>query len=270
MSEIEQRTEGNPRRGDYAARVFTVDEVAKGTYRAFQGGMWDTAGRLNLDFLKAAGLRPEHKFLDVGCGEFHSSKELIDYLNPGNYYGIDENASLLRAGYEVELNDEQRSRLPLENLRVTDRYDADFGVHFDFALASALFTHLSLNDIRLCLYRISKVMKAGGKFYASYNEQWASQLLDTIVRRHNQLPYQTERNAYWYYREDLVWAARFSPWSYRHIGDWGHRSEQRLAEFTRTRDEQIEDLSPAQQRIARLYAFVARVRRWAARRVDPT
>lgn len=80
---------------------------------------------------------------------------LVDYLQPGNYYGIDINHSVLQAGYDRELDDDQRARLPAENLRATDRFDIDFGVQFDMGIAQSVFTHMSLNHIRLCLYRVA-------------------------------------------------------------------------------------------------------------------
>ena len=64
------------------------------------------------------------------------------------------NATLLED--DVEFSDELREKLPRENLRATDRFDCDFGVQFDFAIAQSLFTHIPLNDIRLCLVRLGR------------------------------------------------------------------------------------------------------------------
>jgi len=64
--------------------------------------------------------------------------------------------SLPVAGYANELDDAGRARLPSKNLRATDRFDADFGVEFDMAIAQSVFTHVSLNWIRLCLARVAQ------------------------------------------------------------------------------------------------------------------
>ena len=51
---------------------------------------------------------------------------LSDYLEPGHYYGIDVNNDIITTGYDRELTDEQRARIPVSNLHSTDRFDCDF------------------------------------------------------------------------------------------------------------------------------------------------
>lgn len=230
MTDIEQRIEG-PRRAaepNYAAGKFTEEDIRSGRHRRHVGGLWDEMGKLQLDFLVTQGLKPEHKFLDVGCGSLRAGVHLVDYLEPANYYGIDISKEVIRAGYDNELTDEQRARLPVTNLRVTDRFDGDFGVPIDMAIAQSVFTHVSLNYIRLCLYRVAKVMAPGGKFYATFNERPKAFPIDgTKGKRY------TERNVFWQYREDLRWAGSFAPWEFSYIGDWGHTRGQRMVCYTR-------------------------------------
>lgn len=209
-------------------QLMTSTEVA----RKFVGGLWEELGKLQRDFLVEQGLRPEHRFLDVGCGNLRAGVHLVDYLEPGHYYGIDINPEVIRLGYDHELTDEKRERLPTTNLHATDRFDAEFGVKFDMAIAQSVFTHVSLNDIRLCLYRVAKVMAPGGRFFATFNERPKHFPVDgTQGKRY------TERNVYWQYRQDLRWAARFSPWQFRYIGEWGHPRGQVMVEYTRQPDE---------------------------------
>jgi hypothetical protein len=197
----------------------------------------------------------------------------VDFLEPGHYYGIDANRSLMQAGYDVELTDEQRTRLPVRNLRANDRFDGDFGVQVDVAMAQSVFTHVSLNHIRLCLYRTAKVVKPGGSFYATFFQRPASTALDTVLPSKSGKPFFTEKNVFWYYAEDLRWAAGFGPWEYRYIGDWGHPAKQKMVQFVRLTDEEATrratrwhrltgELGPEARRLVR------RGRRWAARRLD--
>ncbi len=236
---IERRIEAQRDHPRYEGRDFTDDEVAHRGHRKYVGGKWDEMGQLQLDFLVAHGLRPDMRFLDVGCGSFRAGRHLVRYLEPGHYYGIDINEHVIETGYTVELTDEERSRLPLENLRMTDRFDADFGVRFDMAIAQSVFTHVSLNHIRLCLYRVAKVMRPGGLFYATFRERPRDYPIDGMAPN-----FYTERNEFWYYRRDLKWAAERTPFEYRYIGNWDQPRGQRMVEYTRT-DAPIEFTEPS-------------------------
>jgi SAM-dependent methyltransferase len=233
VDSIERRLE-TPDKPDpnYAGREMGDDaSIARGAHRDFVGGanMWDRMGQLQLDYLKSVGLQPKHRLLDVGCGSLRAGLRLVDYLDPGNYYGIDINHSVLEAGYFHELTEAQRQRLPVANLRSTDRFDGDFGVQFDMAIAQSVFTHVSLNHMRLCLYRVAKVMAPGGKFYATFFERGEKFPLDGIPPKR---PRYTERNIFWYYRSDLAWVAERSPWKMKYIGDWDHPRGQKMVEYT--------------------------------------
>ena len=147
----------------------------------FIGGVWDTHGERQLEYLRAQGLQPHHRLVDIGCGPFRAGRHFIDYLEPGHYYGVEANHSLIQAGYDVELTEDQRARLPVANLRANDRFDVDFGVRFDYAMAQSVFTHVSLNHIRLCLYRLAPAMEVGGAFYATFFVRQPSVPVDTII-----------------------------------------------------------------------------------------
>jgi SAM-dependent methyltransferase len=282
MSIIEHRIEAEGEQPDYSGLEFTPEAIAAGKHRAFVGGVWDTHGHRQLDYFKLQGLQPSHTFLDVGCGCFRAGRHMVDYLEPGHYFGVDANHSLMQAGYDVELTDEQRTKLPLANLRANDRFDVDFGTPIDFAVAQSVFTHVSLNHIRLCLYRVAKVMKPGGSFYATFFERPKSTPVDYIGPSKRGKPFFTEKNVFWYYKEDLAWAAKIGPWDYRYIGDWGHPAKQKMAQFVRLSDEEVAERArrakakakgPATPPPSPLYTdlkkVVRRGRRWAARRIDP-
>ncbi|NHC23983.1 class I SAM-dependent methyltransferase [Nocardioides sp. IC4_145] len=231
MTEIERRIEARHTEPDYQAWSFSDAARARGRHRDSVGGKWDEMGQLQLDFLLGQGLEPSMRLLDVGCGSLRAGRLLVPYLDPGHYYGIDIGHDIVQAGYDLELDDAARERLPVQNLRITDRFDADFGVPFDMAIAQSVFTHVSLNHIRLCLYRVAKVMKPGGKFYATFSEKPKDYPVDGTWGRAY-----TERNVYWYYRRDLRWAAERTPFEFRYLGAWGHARNQKMVEYTRLPD----------------------------------
>ena len=72
-------------------------------HREIVGGLWEEIGELTFKFLKNnAKMTPDIKVLDLGCGCFRCGIRLIEFLNTNNYYGIDINRDLVKAGL-VEL-----------------------------------------------------------------------------------------------------------------------------------------------------------------------
>lgn len=237
MVDVESRIEAVRDEPDYQGEVFTEERRNRGAHRAFVGGGWDHHGQTQLDYLISQGLRPDHVFLDVGAGALRAGRHLVEYLEPANYYGIDINKSLLEAGYDDELTDEQRAKLPLGNIHATDRFDAGFGdVEFDLALAQSVFSHLSLNNARVCLHRIAKVMKPGGRFFVTFFEGPEGTPIDEMLTGPRRFH---ERNPYWYTKSDMRWVARDEPWRMRYIGDWGHPAGQMMLEYTRLTAEEF-------------------------------
>jgi SAM-dependent methyltransferase len=279
VTEIELITEGAvvvlP---DYTNRRFTEDQIARGTHRNFvSGGMgtWDEGGAFQLNFLKAQGLQPGHRFVDIGCGALRAGRHLVDFLDAGNYYGVDANRDLLRIGYNREFTDSQRAKLPVGNLRANDRFNVDFGVQFDMALAQSVFTHVSLNHMRLCLHRVAKAMRPGGVFFASFVEPPPNTPIDrTFQRAEGGRSYFYEKNVFWYRRSDLQWAAQGEPWEFRFVGRYGSPAGQFMVAYTRLPDGSPAPADRGALVNARIQAggpasLVLRARRKASRVISP-
>jgi ubiquinone/menaquinone biosynthesis C-methylase UbiE len=130
------------------------------------GGKWDEIGRLQLDGLIGRGLKPHHKLCDAGCGSLRAGVHFVNYLDAGNYYGLDINASLIDAGRE-ELERGGPSGKEA-NLLVTDAFEmSGFGATFDYIIAFSLFTHLHANYIVRCLVEARKTIAPDGQLLAT-------------------------------------------------------------------------------------------------------
>ena len=214
-----------------------LQEVVKaGKHREVVGGAWDEIGQLQFEFLKSEGLEPGHTLLDVGCGSLRGGVHFVRYLDPGNYFGIDMNEPLLAAGYDIELkNAGIQDRLPRHHLVCTGNFRLDdFTGDFDFAVAQSLFTHLTFNRIRQCVERLSRKVKPGGRFYATFFELAEDARAD-IPLRHSPGEVITHDTAdpYHYRVSDLKYAAAGLPWNVRYIGDWRHPYSQKMTVFER-------------------------------------
>jgi SAM-dependent methyltransferase len=208
-------------------------QMDREVHRKRVGGMWDEIGKHQFDYLVEQGLKPGHEMLDVGCGALRGGIHFIRYLEPGNYYGVDVNESLLRAAFERELPAvglTERARR--DNFRVTSRFDVDFGTPFDYALAQSVFTHLPLNYIKLCLARVAQVMAPGGRFYATFcwvpdDLPYEADYKQSITTSH------AERDVFHYRVHELEWAAQVADWETTYIGEWGHPRGQQMMLFRR-------------------------------------
>lgn len=203
--------------------VLADDDIEAGRHRRLVGGKWDEIGRVQLDFLLAEGLQREHYVLDVGCGALRAGVHFVGYLEPGRYFGIDINPSLIRAGLWELARAGLADRCPAENLRATAEFDCDFGVAFDFAIAQSLFTHIPLSEVDRCLRRVAPAMKPGGRFFASYNGLPPGRRLSRPSTRD---PF---RHAY----DDLAAAGAPGHWSVRYVDDWGHPRGMKMVEYRR-------------------------------------
>ena len=218
-----------------------ADLVRRGHHRGVVGGLWDEIGQLQFDYLLGQGLAPETRLLDIGCGCLRGGVHLVRYLNPGNYFGIDVSQELLDAGYDVELAAAKlQSRLPRENLNANGTFDAGmFGVQFDVAIAQSVFTHLSYNQLKLCMARTARCVRPGGKFYltiflADEGEDWTGPI------RHSPggISTRPDANPFHYQHSDLMHAVAGLPWSLVEVVEWGHPRGQRMAVFQRLRTDE--------------------------------
>jgi SAM-dependent methyltransferase len=219
------------------AKQLTDDQIQAGIHRKRVGSHWREVGKLQFEFLVSQGLQPEHRLLDVGCGALRGGIHFIRYLEPGHYFGIDLNHSLLKAGIDHEVpRAGLTDRMPPTNLRQTDTFACDdFGVTFDFMLSVSVFSHLPLNHLRLCLHQLAKVTEPGARYFTTYFEAPDDLPLDERLRRPDQKGWTySHRDPFHYTRADVEWVAGVGPWTFVHVGDWSHRRGQKMAQFIRT------------------------------------
>jgi SAM-dependent methyltransferase len=213
-------------------RQLTDEEIARGVHRDFVGGMWERLGRLQFEYLCARGLQPGDRILDVGCGALRGGIHFIRYLDPGCYYGIDMNASLLAAGRDAELS---RAGLTDRNphLLLNERFEFDrFGVTFPWALAQSVFTHLPVNSIERCLVNMAAVLEPGGRFYATYFEAPSPHHIDEIEHAGGAVTF-SDANPFHYHFSVFGYLVRDLPLSVSNIGPWNHPRSQHMLEFVR-------------------------------------
>lgn len=209
-------------------------EIEDGRHRDVIGGLWDEMGPLQLRVLQEHGLRPEHRFLDIGCGCFRGGVHLISYLDAFNYYGIDASEALIQTGFEREIAPTPlQAKTRRENMLADSTFAFErFESTFDRALAFSVFTHISLNSIRMCLEKLAPVMAPNGMFYATFfRRPEAAPSYQAITHSPGDITTFGDKDPFHYSVSDFETLCRQLPWRIKDIGKFGHPRAQELLCF---------------------------------------
>jgi SAM-dependent methyltransferase len=215
----------------YYDRQLAPEEILAGEHRAFVGGLWSEIGQLQLQFLQQNGLRPGHKLLDIGCGALRCGIPIIEYLDAGNYYGLDLNASLIEAGrHELE---QKQLTAKQPHLMVNDKFEFDrFGMSFDVAIGQSLFTHLDMNLIVRCLIEARKILKPDARFFATFFLAPSPGHIASIKHEPGAVITNFDTDPFHYSFCEMEWLAGISGLSARLVGDWSHPRNQKMIELS--------------------------------------
>jgi SAM-dependent methyltransferase len=139
---------------------------------------FESSGRLQLATLITHGLYPSSKVLDVGCGSLRAGYWLMNFLEPGRYFGIEPRAHEVEQGLkyivEPELVEYARPRFAHN-----DDFDLTvFGTKFDFVLARSIWSHASKAQIESMLDSFLDATNPDAVLLSSYLP--ASRLPDAI------------------------------------------------------------------------------------------
>jgi SAM-dependent methyltransferase len=211
-------------------RQLTQEQINAGKHRGMVGGMWEEIGRLQFEFLRASGLKPDHRLVDIGCGSLRGGIHAIKYLDPGNYYGLDINPSLIEAGrHELRL-----AGLTNKNphLALSDRFELGlFRAKFHYLLAVSVFTHLFANHIIRCLAEVREVLAPEGRFFATFFLAPHSVHLAPIVHQPGGVKTQYDCDPFHYSLDEIRAMAKLANLSAEIIGDWNHPRAQQMLMF---------------------------------------
>ena len=125
------------------------------------------SGQLQFELLKRAGCRPDSNVLEIGCGCLHAGIPLIQYLNKGNYVGVDPNEWLrqkaMKKRHVRQLVKEKGARF----LSVDDFDASVLGIKFDFVFSHSVLSHCAHWQLEQFLRNSGKVLAPGGRILSS-------------------------------------------------------------------------------------------------------
>lgn len=211
-------------------QALSSQEINNKVHRSFVGGMWEEIGELQFQFLKKYGLKPHHKLADIGCGCLRGGLWQIRYLDSNNYYGLDINASLIKAG-QIEVKNENLIEKKI-NLLVNDKFEiSKFNMSFDYMISVSLFTHLPMNMIIRCLKEARTSLKPEGKYYSTFFMSDKSANIEQIVQKPGGKKTNYDSDPYHYSKEEIEIMAKLAGLKVQVIGDWKHPRNQKMVKF---------------------------------------
>jgi glycosyltransferase involved in cell wall biosynthesis len=121
-------------------------------------------GLAQLEILKSLGCQPHHKVLEIGCGALVAGYPIMQYLDAGNYAGIEPNHWLVMASFKVaEVAAVVAEKRPL----FCPRADFRAGAKFDFIISHSILSHASNAQLTDFLVAAAEQLNEGGVLAAS-------------------------------------------------------------------------------------------------------
>jgi hypothetical protein len=146
----------------------TVEKLGEQMFLGFPAKDFERGGREQFIYLLRAGLTPDSRVVDVGCGILRAGYWLIHFLNPGCYHGIEPHTGRLDLGVNLIL---ERETLATKRPRFDTNPNFDtsvFGEKFDFFLAYSIWTHASKGQIQTMLDSFVRDAADNGAFLTTY------------------------------------------------------------------------------------------------------
>ena len=147
------------------ARLFSSPEARR---HALVGPahLWQMKRAFQIDYLRRAGLRPEHALLDLGCGTLRGGIPLIEYLGPGQYTGLEVRAEVLEEARR-ELAAAGLAEKAPRLVHVTDLGTLELSARFDFAWAFSVLIHMDDATLAHAVGCVARHLAPGGRFLAN-------------------------------------------------------------------------------------------------------
>lgn len=160
-------------------------KIKEFNYRSPVGSpnLYDFATGVQFCLLFNLGMRSYHKVLDFGCGSLRLGRFLIQYLDRGNYYGIEPNKKLLMNGINGNhLNQLCSAKKP--NWHISADCDMfHWKQKFDFIIAHLVYTHLPLEMVRKSLKTAYMAMDRKSIFITTYFEGEEDNQLEQFCKK---------------------------------------------------------------------------------------
>jgi SAM-dependent methyltransferase len=179
-------------------------DLAVGSRNPDQGAEF---GRMQFDYLAEHGLTRTSRLLEIGCGNLRAGRFLIEYLDAGNYFGLDISPDVLLSAQRTIAAHHLQDKLP--QLMYTNDLKFEFlpDHYFDVIHANSVFTHCPIELIDECFAHVARIMTSSGFF-------------DFTFYCTEDTEYQVHREDFYYRTDTLIGLAGRHGLTARLMRDW--------------------------------------------------
>lgn len=130
--------------------------------------LWKSKRDFQIDFLLKKNLKPNDVLMDIGCGTLRGGIPLIDFLNEGNYFGIEARDFVLEEG-KKELKETKLDSKKPTLIHAFDISKIKLEQKFNFIWSFAVLIHMSDESLDGTLHFVSNHLTDSGVMYANVN-----------------------------------------------------------------------------------------------------
>jgi SAM-dependent methyltransferase len=168
---------------------------------------WRENGQMQFDYLRRHGLQPEHRVLEIGCGNLRAGWLIIDFIEAGHFYGFDISQHVLFAAQDTVVRQGLGDKLPYLTLVKDMRMEFLPSEHFDIVHAHSVFSHCPLPVIEECFANVGRIMKPNAFFDFTFNRTQGKE-------------FERLREDFYYRTDTLIAAAERHGLKARFMDDW--------------------------------------------------
>jgi SAM-dependent methyltransferase len=180
---------------------------AEGAVGSHTHQSWLKLGQMQFDYLVGHGLQPGDRMLEIGCGNLRAGRLFIDYLDPGNYHGIDISPDILLAAQQTLVDFGLQAKLPHLTLVNDLKFEFLPSAKFTVIHAHSVFSHSPLDVIEECLAHVGRIMTPDAIF-------------DFTFDRTEGVEHQVLREDFYYRTETLIALADRHGLDAQFMADW--------------------------------------------------
>lgn len=128
---------------------------------------WEEHAEWQVAYLKDQGLQPDDRVLDYGCGTLRLGHILVEWLEDGNYMGVDLSADFIETARDAYEDKLRANRAQLFSIQPSQVWCYGWA---DVIWAQSVVTHVPPDELAAFFASVDASLAPDGRALATFNE----------------------------------------------------------------------------------------------------